>query len=241
MLLKGQGNSPDTRQDGNRLIDSLPREQRAAVLALCERVELERGVILCEMGQPFAHAYFPLSGTLSLVRELTGHGPFESESIGREGMLGRALVLDINRSPQRCIVQTPCVALRMAVGTLREALQRHAELRLVLQRYLYAVLEELSQSKGCVHFHDVGKRLARVLLVARDRARTDNLSLTHQMLASMLGVRRGAVTIAAIKLQRDGIIRYSRGKIAILDHEALEAASCGCYSANLENQEETLA
>lgn len=235
MSVMRQGNSFDTFQEGNRLIDSLPPEQRTAVLALCERVELERGMILCEAGQPFTYAYFPLTGTLSLLRELAGHEPFETESIGREGMLGRALVLDINRAPQRGVVQTPCVALRMDVGTLREALQRHVALSPVLQRYLYAVLEELSQSKGCVHFHDVGKRLARGLLVARDRARADHLSLTHQMLARMLGVQRGAVTIAAIKLQRDGIIRYSRGKISILDHKALEAASCGCYSANLEN------
>lgn len=241
MPVTRQDTPPGTPLDGNRLVDSLPCEPRAAVLALCEPVELERGTILCEAGQPFSHAYFPLSGTLSLVRELADHQPFETENIGREGMLGRALVLDINRAPQRGIVQTPCVALRMDVATLREALRRHPELALVLQHYLYSVLEELSQSKGCVHFHDVGKRLARGLLVARDRARSDTLVMTHQMLAGMLGVQRGAVTIAAIRLQREGIIRYSRGKISILDLQALEAASCGCYSANLENHSGTRA
>jgi len=233
---KTEGEHDERSEPGNRLIDSLPCQQRTAVLAHCERIELQADTSLFETGQPFAYAYFPVTGTVSLIRELADHQPFETERVGREGMLARPLILGINRAPQRGLVQSSCVALRMEASKLRAAMDTCAEFSLVLQHYLYAVIEELSQSKGCVHFHDVGKRLARGLLVARYRARNDNLAITHQTLASMLGVQRGAVTIAAIKLQREGIIRYSRGKITILDQKALEAASCGCFSASLEGR-----
>ncbi|MEX1198566.1 MAG: Crp/Fnr family transcriptional regulator [Pseudohongiellaceae bacterium] len=235
MPLKIEGDFLDTLKGGNRLIDSLALEQRAALLPRCEFVTLKPGAILCEAGAPFAYAYFPVSGTISLVSELNGNVAFETESIGREGMLGRALILGINRAPHRGIVRAPCKALRMRPGTLEAALHSHATLARILRYYLYAVFEELSHSRGCMHFHDAGKRLARALLVAQSRAGAGRpLAMTHQMLASSLVVRRGAVTIAAIKLQREGVIRYSRGKITILDHGALEEASCGCYSASLD-------
>lgn len=217
------------------MIDSLPRRQRNSVISQCERVELAFGTVLCETGKPFRYAYFPIFGNISLVETIVGHEPFETDSIGNEGMLGSALVLDINLAPQRGIVQTPCLALRIEANTMRATLQTQPALLHILQRYLYVVLAELSQTAGCLHFHEVGKRLARGLLLAHDRARTNHLPLTHQVLAEMLGVQRGAVTLAAIKLQREGIIRYSRGKISILDRDRLEASSCGCYEANVES------
>jgi CRP-like cAMP-binding protein len=123
----------------------------------------------------------------------------------------------------------------MQAKALQAALQSQPALFRILQGYLYVVLAELLQTTGCVRFHAVGKRLARALLLAHDRAQTDQLPLTHQLLADMLGVQREAVTLAAIKLQREGLIRYSRGKISILDRKGLEAASCGCYGASIEN------
>lgn len=230
----------DTPQDGNHLIDNLPHRQRIAVLAKCELVELDSGTVLCEARQPITHAYFPVTGTISLVRKLDGHEPFETENIGREGMLGTALILDIDRAPQQAIVQTPCRALRMKAGDMQTALHENAALSRTLQRYLYAAVDDLSQSTGCIRFHDVGQRLARGLLLAQDRTRADRLPMTHQTLADMLGVQRGAVTIAAIKLQREGIIRYSRGKITVIDRERLEKASCGCYRANRQNHTDVL-
>lgn len=215
---------------GNFLIDSLPGKQRMDILEQCELVELELGTVLCEAGEPFEYAYFPVTGTISLVRDLVGREPFETESIGREGMLGTALILDINRAPQRGIVQTPCQALRMEAGEVQAALHSHAAFSRILQRYLYVVVEELSQSTGCIRFHDVGQRLARCLLLAQDRTRTDNLPMTHQTLANMLGVRREGVTEAAVKLKKLGVIRYRRGHIEVLDRPGLEQLSCECYA-----------
>lgn len=233
MSLQGKGCPVDTSKDGNRLLDSLPARQRKGVLTQCERVEIAFGAQLCEVGEPFEYAYFPISGCISLVKTMPGHDPLETECIGSEGMLGAVLILDINRAPQRGVVKTPCVALRMDTKRMRTVLQRHPALIRILQRYLYVVFSELSQTAGCIHFHEVGSRLARGLLQAHDRSATDQLPLTHQLLADMLGVQRGAVTIAAIKLQREGIIRYSRGKITILDRKRLEESSCGCYGASV--------
>lgn len=235
MSLKGKGEPVDIAREGNRLIDSLPTRQRCAVLVQCEHIEVAVGKILCEAGEPFKYAYFPITGNISMVNALDGHQPFETESIGNEGMLGPNLILGINRAFQRGIVQTPCLALRMKAGALQEAAQRHPAFGRILKGYLYVVLVKLLQTISCSRFHDVARRLPRALLVAHDRAQTDCLPLTHLLLAETLGVQRGAVTIAAVKLQREGIIRYSRGKITILDRKGLEAKSCGCYEASIEN------
>lgn len=235
MSLQGKSSPLPTIKSGNRLIDSLPTRQRDGVLAQCETVKIDFGTMLCEAGKPFDYAYFPISGSISLIKTLLGHNPLETESIGREGMLGAVLVLSINRAPQCAIAQTPCVALRMDATRMPSTLQSHPALVLILQRYLYVVLSELSQTAGCMHFHEVSRRLARGLLQAHDRFQSNQLPLTHQLLSEMLGVQRGAVTLAAIKLQREGIIRYSRGKISILDRKKLEASSCGCYGASVEN------
>lgn len=235
MLSPGKIEDIDISKDGNRLLDSIPLSQRQRVLAQCEYVKLASGAVLCEAGDPFEYAYFPIVGNISLVKTLVGHEPFEVESIGSEGMLGAALILNVSRAPLRAVVLTPCLALRISVKNLGEAIEASPVFYQILQRYLYVVLGELLQTTGCNRFHDVGKRLARGLLLAHDRAQSNHLNLTHVLLADMLGVKREAVTIAAMKLQRKGIIRYSRGKISILDREQLEASSCECYRASLEN------
>ncbi len=235
MLLKKQGSPVAPQQGVNRLIDSLPARPRSSVLALCEPVELACGSVLCETGKPFKHAYFPITGNISRMHTLVGQAPFEIENIGSEGMLGATLILNVTSAPHCGIVQIPCLALSIQAGLLQTALQQYPALLAVLQRYLYFSITERSQTTGCIRFHDVGKRLARGLLQAQDCATTERLSLTHQRLANMLGVQRGAVTLAALKLQREGIIRYSRGRIAILDRKGLELAACGCYRASIKN------
>jgi len=205
------------------------------VLAQCEPVEIAVGEILCETGESFSHAYFPVTGNISLINALDGHRPFETESIGSEGMLGASLILGINRALQRGIVQTPCMAMRIKAEILQAAAQRYPALSHILQSYLYVALVELLQTISCTRFHEVAKRLPRALLLAHDRSQTNCLPLTHLLLAEILGVQRGAVTIAAVKLQRKGIIRYSRGKITIVDRKGLEAKSCRCYQASIEN------
>lgn len=222
-------------KSGNSLIDSLPSRQRNSVLAQCKLVELDFGTILCEPGIPMEYAYFPIAGNISTVKVMMGQEPFEIESTGNEGMFGVSLILDINRAPERGIARAPCLALRIDPGGLRSAFNDHPALARILQRYLYFVILELSQTAACIRFHDVKKRLAHTLLLAHDRAETDHLFLTHQMLGEMLGVRRGAISIPAGRWQQEGLIRYSRGRLHIVDRKGLEQKSCGCYQASIEN------
>lgn len=230
-----KGEAVDPSPGSNRLIDCLPAKQRTAFLNQCERIELEGGTVLCEAGEPLEHAYFPIVGNISLVNAIAGHQAFDTGSIGNMGMLGVTLLLGVNRAPQRGVVQTSCLALRITASRLQAMLKWDPALFRILQQYLFVVLADLSQTTGCIRFHDAGKRLARTLLLSQDHTRTSHLNLTHQLLADMLGVQRGAVTIAASVLQQEGIIRYSRGKISILDREALEAKSCECYAASIKN------
>lgn len=235
MSSRGTGESVDVPCSGNRLIDSLPSAPRNAVLNRCEAVELAVGTVLCEAGESFEYVYFPITGAISLVTQIASHKPFETESIGFRDMLGATLILNISHAPQRGIVNTPCRVLRIKARELQAEIQNHPALFRTLQRYLFFVLTELLQTTACVRFHEVEKRLAHSLLLAHDNARADHLHLTHLLLADMLGVQRGAVTIAAVKLQREGIIRYSRGNISILDRQGLEGKSCECYAASLRN------
>lgn len=226
---------------GNRLLDRLPTRQRRAVLGRCDTVDLKVGTILCQAGEPFDYMYFPISGSISLVTSLVDHKPFETENVGREGMLGVGLMMAGNRALQRGVVQAPGVALRIKRKMVQKALSDSPALLHILQRYSQIVIAELSQTIGCVRFHSVKGQLARRLLLAHDRVRPDELPLlTHQSLGDMLGVQRGSITISAASLQRNGIIRYSRGSIAILDRERLEAAACSCYQTSLEKYTDLL-
>ena len=219
----------------NRLIGGLPARDHARALEHCESVDLVFGTILCEPGQPFRYAYFPLTGFISLVATVSGHKPLEMGLIGNEGMLGATLALGVRNSPQRGVVQGSGTALRMTVAHLRAELRDSAALRRTLDRYLYVLMAQLSQTAACTRFHAIEARLARWLLMTHDRAHGDHFDLTHDFLADMLGVRRSAVTIAAGALQRRKLISYSRGRIVIQDRKGLEAASCECYRAVVDD------
>jgi len=218
---------------GNRLIEGLPRKDRDRILQQCEPVELLFGDILCEPDQHFRHAHFPLTGFISLVATVGGHQPLELGLIGSEGMLGVTLALGVKTAPLRGVVQGSGSALRLSALQLGRELRASPILVRTLDRYLYVLMAQLSQSAACDRFHEVEARLARWLLMTHDRAHTDQLQLTHSFLADMLGVQRSAVTIAAGALQKRKIIRYSRGGIRIIDRGGLEAASCECYEAAL--------
>lgn len=219
----------------NRLIEGLPRKERNQLLSHCMPVELIFGATLCEPDQLFRHVYFPLTGFISLVATSDGHQPLEIGLIGNEGMLGMTLALGVNAIPLRGVVQGAGTALRMSASQLRRGLRDSPVLLRTLNRYLYAVMAQLSQSAVCTRFHEIEPRLARWLLLTHDRAHADHFHLTHQFLADMLGVQRSAVTIAAGALQSRKLIHYTRGEISILSRKGLEAASCECYSAVIED------
>lgn len=219
----------------NRLIDDLPRKEHDRILARCEPVDLVFGTILCEPGQRFRHVHFPLTGFISLVVEVGGHKPLEMGLIGNEGMLGVTLVLGVSTAPHRGVVQGSGTALRISAAQLRSELRYSPSLVRTLNRYLYVLMAQLSQTGVCTRFHAVEARLARWLLMTHDRAHADHFHLTHQFLADMLGVQRSAVTIAAGALQQRKLVRYTRGKINVLDRIGLEAAACECYKAVVED------
>lgn len=218
-------------QSTNFLIQGLMREDRAQFLENCESVELTFGDVLCEAGQPYQHAYFPVSAFISLVTKLTDHRPLEIALVGNEGMLGASLALSVNQAPMRAVVQGSGSALRMGSSRFRRELNDSPRLLLRLHHYLYVQLEQFAQGAACTRFHQIEPRLARWLLMTHDRSKSDSFNLTHEYLAGMLGVRRSGITIAAGALQERGLISYSRGDISILDRAGLEAASCECYEA----------
>jgi CRP-like cAMP-binding protein len=219
----------------NRLIGNLPRQERNRIVERCQKVDLVFGAVLCEPDQPFEHVYFPLSGFISLVVSLGGHQPLELALIGNEGVLGATLALGVRDAPISAVVQGPGTALRMTAAQLRRELRESPGLLLTLNRYLYVSMTQLSQLTACTAFHEVEPRLARWLLMSHDRAHADHFHLTHEFLADMLGVRRSGITIAAGVLQRRKLIRYSRGEISVLDRKGLEAASCECYDALIDD------
>ena len=224
----------------NHLLARLPRTERERLLAECTEVELTFGETLVEPGQTHAAVWFPLTGFVSLVALTKGNPPLEMGLIGSEGMLGATLVLGVDRVPLGGVVQGAGSALRMGLRPFKRCLKNSPALQRSLQRYLYVVLAQLAQSAACTRFHEVNQRLARWLLMTHDRTQGDQLHLTHQFLADMLGVRRSAVTIAAGLLQQRGVIQYSRGEILVLDRPALEAQSCECYAEVIVDYEELL-
>jgi CRP-like cAMP-binding protein len=212
----------------------LPRKDREHLLAGCEQVELTFAEVICEPGDRIKHVYFPAEGFVSLLTPRDGCTSLEVGLVGSEGMVGITLMLGVDVSPLRALVQGAGVALRMDAAPFRRELAQSAPLQRALNHYLYVSLAQLAQMAACTHFHLLEARLARWLLMTHDRVHADEFHLTHDLLAMMLGVRRVGVTKAAGGLQRQRLIRYRRGNITVLSRGGLEAAACGCYQSALD-------
>ena len=225
----------------NHLLELLPERDRTRLLAACETVQLKLGQVLDEAGCAIRHVYFPTEGTISLVARVDEHPGLEVGMVGREGMVGTALLLGVPCSPARALVQGTGASWRISAAAFRSELKASVALQRQLSLYLYVLMAQTVSSAGCLRFHLVAQRLARWLLMMQDRAHQAQFHVTHELLAYMLGVRRVGVTVAAGELQRRGLIHYHRGELTVADRPGLEAASCSCYAADRRVYREHLA
>jgi CRP-like cAMP-binding protein len=218
---------------GNHLLALLPRKHQQLFVAQSEEVELEFGDIISEEGDLIRHVYFPTGNSfISLMTRVEGSPNLEVGMVGNEGMSGISLMLDVNVSPLRALVQGGGKALRMKAADFSRTLENGSPLAGILNRYLYVLMGQLAQTAACTRFHIVEARLARWLLMTQDRSHSREFHVTQEFLSYMLGVRRVGVTKAAGALHKRELIDYSRGRVKIIDRSGLEAASCACYKAD---------
>lgn len=213
----------------NRILAALPDAEFVRLLPHLESVHLEKGEIVYLTGDEIQHAYFLDSGLLSFLSTTETGSTIEVAMVGNEGIVGLPVILRNPITPYEVIVRFASEAFKLKAEALLEEFNRGETLHEWILRYLNVLMVQTAQSSICNRFHTFEQTLSRWLLTVHDRVNSDSLNLTHETISNALGVPRTAVTMAAGSLQRAGIIRYSRGKISILDHGRLEANSCECY------------
>jgi hypothetical protein len=214
----------------NLLLAGLEVKDRGVLLSETVPVTLRSGETLTEVGQRLAHVFFPIDSSITLAVPVARQSPLVIGLVGFEGMLGMPLILGTALSGFRGLVQGGGLAWRVDADRFTRELKANAPWRSTLNRYVHVRLLQVAHGAACRSSHLVEARLASWLLKSRDRARCDRISLTHEMLSQLLGVRRAGVTLAASALQDRALIRYSRGHILLLDARGLEAAACTCYA-----------
>jgi CRP-like cAMP-binding protein len=214
---------------GNRILAALPREDFARLAPHLTMIRLERDEVVYIAGDQIRYVYFPLSGLMSLLSTTETGSTVEVAMVGNEGIVGLPVILKNSMIPYEVAVQTETVAYRIKAEDLEEEFDKGEALHELILRYLNLLIAQISQSSLCHRFHTVEEALGGWLLMAQDRLNTESLNLTQEIISHALGVPRTGVTTAAGVLQRAGLIRYSRGKIMILDRERLEDHSCECF------------
>jgi CRP-like cAMP-binding protein len=222
--------SAGTNPKENQLLAALP----PAVLKRWERsledVELPLGEVLYEPGGVLSHVYFATTAIVSLLYVMEDGASAEIAVVGREGLVGISLFMGGESTPSRAVVQSAGIGLRMKAATLKNELARSGPVMRLLLRYTQALITQMAQTAVCNRHHSLDQQLCRWLLLSLDRLSGHELIMTQELIANMLGVRREGVTEAALKLQRAGLIRYTRGRISVLDRAGLERRSCECYA-----------
>ena len=220
---------PERDQRTNRLLSLLSDADYERLRPHLSPVVFDYRKSLYEAARPIEHVYFPIDGVASLVLMMTDGSSTEVGTIGSEGIVGLPVCLGDHEAPSSVYVQVPGTALKMDARTFRCELERSPTLKLIILRYAHAFFNQVAQSAACTHLHRVEQRCCRWLLMTRDRMPSGDFLLTQEFLGMMLGVRRTTVTEVMGKLQKAGLVRYRRGHVSILDHEALHQRACECY------------
>ncbi|MGI9034414.1 MAG: Crp/Fnr family transcriptional regulator [Pyrinomonadaceae bacterium] len=218
-------------QTKNLILQSLPRENYQKILPYFEAVEMPQGQLIYQPDERINYLYFPENSVISVVTYLENGNCVETGIIGNDGMSGTEIFLAKNSSPREAMVQHSGVGKRMRVEKFKEFYKSDKILAKAVLKYIYSFIAQISQNPACLCFHSVEKRLVRWLLMFQDRVGGDELKLTQEFIALMLGVQRPSVSKFAAKLQEQGLINYNRGKIKILDRSELQKAACECYTA----------
>ncbi len=214
----------------NQLLASLPDSDLQRWLPQLEPVRLALGDVLHESGGTMSHVYFPTSAIVSLLYVMENGSSAEIAVIGREGVVGAHVFMGGGTTPSRGVVQSAGFGYRMNARVLRADFEANPAVMRLLLRYTQALISQMAQTAACNRHHSLDKQLCRWLLLSLDRLTGNELLMTQELIANMLGVRREGVTEAALKLQRDGLIRYARGRITVIDRAGLEQRTCECYA-----------
>ena len=214
----------------NDLMASMPADEWSRIAPDLEVVELPLGKVLYESGGSMSHVYFPSTAIVSLLYVMEDGASAEIAVVGHEGVVGISLFMGGETTPSRAVVQSAGWGYRLRARSIKDEFNRSGPLMHVLLRYTQALITQMAQTAVCNRHHSLDQQLCRWLLLSLDRLSGNELVMTQELIANMLGVRREGVTEAALKLQRLGMISYARGHIKVLDRPALEARVCECYS-----------
>src|ERR1700730_16741047 len=214
----------------NFLLAALPEAEWQRWQHFLEKVEMPLGQVLYEAGATLTHVYFPATSIVSLLYVMENGASAEIAVVGNEGVVGISLFMGGESTPSRAVVQSAGEGLRLKAQMMKDEFNRNGPVLHLLLRYTQALITQMAQTAVCNRHHSLDQQLCRWLLLSLDRLQGDELVMTQELIANMLGVRREGVTEAATKLQQDGLIRYARGHIRILDRVGLEKRTCECYA-----------
>lgn len=224
----------------NLLLAALPDCEWSRWLPHLERVEFPVGKVLCDSGSPNSFVYFPTTAIVSLLCHTVAGGTAEIAVVGNDGIVGISAITGGQSTPSQAVVQTAGLAYRLRAQLLKSELDRGGVVLQLMLRYTMSLISQVAQTAVCNRHHTIEQQLARRLLAGLDRSPSNELAMTQEALATLLGVRREGVTAAALKLQQAGVIRYQRGHISVLHRSGLEARTCECYAAVASEQHRLL-
>jgi CRP-like cAMP-binding protein len=235
---------PNTKQTTealkNHLLAMLPADEFAHIKKYLEPVSLSLGKVLYESGDRMTHVYFPTTAIISLLYIMEDGATAEIGIAGNNGLIGLALFMGGETTPNRAVVQSAGKAVRIKAQDLQKEFARGGIFQKILLSYTQSLITQISQTAVCNRLHSVEKQLCRWLLINHDLLQTDKLVMTHELIANMLGVRREGISLAARNLQKKGVITYVRGTITMLDRQALETAACECYQVVMDEYDRLL-